>query len=266
MADEVDIDMAADDAAASDAVTDDADVADSNSDAAGAGDATAAGSADAGGVGDAGSDSAAADDGDSVDAASVNTDMADDDTGETSDDDGEGSEDEEGEDSVELFGVPEEGYVDFTIPEGLPAPADDYLNDFSEVAKELNLSQAGAQKLVDLHARGQQQAVAAVEKVMTDAHAQWKEELMSDPDLGGSKLAAAVGAARAGFRAVPHGLGEALLSDLKVAKLSSLPSLVRLGHYLSTLHGEGAFERGAGGGSPDPKPRAERWFPNANPG
>jgi hypothetical protein len=71
-------------------------------------------------------------------------------------------------------GAPEK-YADFKLPEGI-APDAEALKDFAAVAKELDLSQDKAQKLVDLQtkiiAREQQNGLASFQKLKAD----WLDE------------------------------------------------------------------------------------------
>ena len=84
-------------------------------------------------------------------------------------------------------GAPEQ-YADFAAPEGVELYAD-VVTDFKAVAKELNLSQNAAQKLVDTLgpkiAKQQQEQMA---KVVESAHTQWAEAAKADPEYGGAKF------------------------------------------------------------------------------
>lgn len=79
-------------------------------------------------------------------------------------------------------GAPEE-YADFTSPEGMDLDTE-VLGDLKSIAKELNLPQAQAQKIVDLGVRLQQKQAeswtAQIEK--------WVGEVKSDKEIGGDKL------------------------------------------------------------------------------
>lgn len=84
-------------------------------------------------------------------------------------------------------GAPE-AYAEFAIPSGMKPDAD--LNTaFSGIAKELNLSQEAAQKLVSFYGE------KVVEKVTRDMTAawtatseKWKADILADPDYGGEKF------------------------------------------------------------------------------
>ena len=99
------------------------------------------------------------------------------------DSDGEG----EGE-ANELTGAPEADYEAFEIPEGIQVN-EEGLTEFKTLAKELNLSQKGAQRLVDfqmqMNARQAEQAVQAYQ----DQQTEWLKALKSDPEIGGNDFA-----------------------------------------------------------------------------
>lgn len=83
--------------------------------------------------------------------------------------------------------VPEE-YSDFTMPEGMPAD-EQQLNDFKPLAKEMGLSQAKAQQLIDLYA---DKVLPAMGQRQADAWQQtldgWVQEAKSDKEIGGDNF------------------------------------------------------------------------------
>lgn len=84
-------------------------------------------------------------------------------------------------DKVEA-GAPEK-YADFTAPEGFEldkATVDKFL----PIAKELGLSQAGAQKLVDFQSELSKQASEAGVQLWMDTQKQWVDEIKADKDIG----------------------------------------------------------------------------------
>ena len=74
-------------------------------------------------------------------------------------------------------------YEKFTVPEGFDYN-DGSVNEFAALARELNLNQDQAQKLVDMHVRHwlgfEEQTRAQQEK--------WRDEAMNDPEFGGQKF------------------------------------------------------------------------------
>lgn len=90
-----------------------------------------------------------------------------------------------------LTGAPET-YVDFTLAKDVTI-APETLTEFQAAAKEMNLSQAGAQRLIDMATKNSEslmkKASDAQNKAWTDARTGWKAELASDPEIGGAKFA-----------------------------------------------------------------------------
>lgn len=107
--------------------------------------------------------------------------------------DGKPSEGEDKANSEEASkqGAPEQ-YEDFTAPEGV-AFNDTVLGKFSEVAKELDLTQEAAQKLIDAVAPAIAERQTAV---LSEASKQWKLEAEADKEIGGDKFAANLSTAR----------------------------------------------------------------------
>lgn len=105
--------------------------------------------------------------------------------GESGQNDGEQGETQKAE------GAPEQ-YEEFKAPEGQEFDPE-VLNNFKEVAKELNLSQEAAQKMLDkmgpVVAQRQAQQVEAL-------RSQWAEQSTADKEFGGEKLQENLGVAR----------------------------------------------------------------------
>jgi hypothetical protein len=74
-----------------------------------------------------------------------------------------------------------------TIPEGMTK--DDVLfGDFTNLAKEQNLTASQAQALVDLHAKQIQASVQKQSAEWAKTQEDWQAEVRADPDIGGDKL------------------------------------------------------------------------------
>jgi|GEM_PF-2725433 Microcystin-dependent protein len=80
--------------------------------------------------------------------------------------------------------VPDEavGYGDFSLPEGMVAD-EGMATEFRGLAKELNLPQGGAQKLVDFYAEAQAKQAREYHQQIQ----QWKDQVMSDAEMGGHR-------------------------------------------------------------------------------
>lgn len=87
-------------------------------------------------------------------------------------------------------GAPEK--YEFKAPENVSLD-EGLLGKYSEVAKELNLSQEAAQKLIDAVAPQMMQRQAEVLKA---ARAEWKEASQADAEFGGANFAANLSTAR----------------------------------------------------------------------
>ena len=125
----------------------------------------------------------------------------------------EGADDKQQTQEPSLHGAPET-YTDFTMEEGIAADPE-LMQQFGKLAKDLNLSQAGAQKLINMQngitkkmAAGYGAAFEAHQKAQTDARlAAEYQELQTDSEIGGAKLNETLGLAGYAFDAL--GCGDA---------------------------------------------------------
>jgi hypothetical protein len=78
-----------------------------------------------------------------------------------------------------------EQYADFTTPEGIEV-SPEFREQFKQLAKELDLTQEQAQKLIDLDAK---RALAQAEAAKTQSDA-WFAQTQSDKEIGGDNLRA----------------------------------------------------------------------------
>lgn len=83
---------------------------------------------------------------------------------------------------VKPEGAPE-AYAAYTLPEGIEL-AEATVKDFNTIAKELNIPQAGAQKLVDFYVKQMQEAEQAPFEFYKEQRTEWKKTITSDPNLG----------------------------------------------------------------------------------
>ena len=136
----------------------------------------------------------------------------------TTETDTSAQENADGEQQAEKPGAPEK--YEFQAPEG-QAFDDALLEAYSEVAKELNLSQDDAQKLLDkvapvMHAR-QQEQIAQVQEG-------WAEASRADKEFGGDKLDANLGVAKKALDAFASPELKTLLKD---TGLGNNPEVIR---------------------------------------
>jgi hypothetical protein len=146
---------------------------------------------------------------------------------------------------------------DFKTPEGTSLD-DVVMSGFKDVAKELNLTQASAQKLIDkvapLMAQRQEEQIGAIRD-------EWADQVRADKEIGGDKLPEALSIAKKGLAAY----GDAEIRDLLEATgLGSHPAVIKHFHRLGKLVKEDTFVGGAAGG--ESKDMASRMYPNETKG
>lgn len=158
----------------------------------------------------------------------------------------------------EVDGAPET-YEDFTLPEGMDRDADG-LEAFGTLAKEFDLSQDQAQKLVDVQVELVQRNADAAWQVWADKQNEWALEVRNDKELGGENIAGSKAAAKAFV--LKFG-GEEALEVLRLTGASNHPkvfgALARAGKELA----EDGIVSGANVGGDAPS-RAKIMFPDMN--
>lgn len=178
---------------------------------------------------------------DTVSGAAADDTVQGDDTsgGTSSQKDGEDTS-EGGDDSV--AGAPEE-YKDFTVPEGVQLD-ETALGAFKPVAKELGLTQEGAQKLVDLFVDTQKQQAEAFDTMKAD----WVKEAKADKEIGGAAYDQSVGYAK---KAIAHFGNPKLQAALDWSGLGDHPEVIRafskIGKEISEDQGENGDTVSGGG-------------------
>ena len=104
-------------------------------------------------------------------------------------------------------GAPEK-YSDFAVPEGFTLDKE-VAGDFGALAKEGNLSQGYAQKLVDFYVKQLQQMNNAPAEFYEAKQEEWKNAINSDPEIGGSKW----NGTKASIGRLFDSLGDSALTD-----------------------------------------------------
>jgi hypothetical protein len=153
-------------------------------------------------------------------------------------DDKEGKEGKDGKEGKEA-GAPEK-YEDFKLPEGMKAD-DAVMGEFQQLAKDMNLPQEAAQKLVDLGARMQ---VGTAEQMKTALETQgkaWGEQALVDKEFGGEKFEENLAVAKKGLDqfATPE-----LKNLLKETKLGNHPEVLRAFFRIGQAISEDGFVPG----------------------
>lgn len=149
--------------------------------------------------------------------------------------------------------VPES--YDLKMPDGVELDQDAVV-EFTAIAKELKLDQAAAQKLADVGAKMVQRQVEAHAKLVES----WVEQVKTDKEIGGDRLAENLGVAR---RALEMFGTPELRDVLNATGLGNHPEVIRAFYKVGKAISEDRFVSGApkGGTADDP---AKKLFPNMN--
>lgn len=159
----------------------------------------------------------------------------------------------EGEKEDTPEGAPEK--YEFKAPEGKEFDAE-VLGQFEEIARELNLSQDAAQRILDKMAP----TIAARQEAQVKAISQqWVEASKSDPEFGGEGLSANLAHAKKAMDTFATDELRKLLND---SHLGNNPEVIRLFVRVGKAIGEDGFVRSGAGVTPARDPR--RLYPNSN--
>jgi len=161
---------------------------------------------------------------------------------------GEGQGEGEGEGEQ---GAPET-YEDFTLPEGMELDPESS-EQFKATAKEMNLTQEQAQKLVDL----QGQVMAKQQEQLAQTVEQWKEDVKNDPEIGGPNMEKSVQEAQKALAA--YGT-DGLKDMLNQSGLGNHPEVVKFFAKVGRTLKEDTAEDGAAGKGNEDKTLAEALY------
>tara|TARA_R110000744_G_scaffold23133_1_gene58788 strand:- start:3132 stop:3773 length:642 start_codon:yes stop_codon:yes gene_type:complete len=158
----------------------------------------------------------------------------------------------------EPAGAPE-NYEAFTLPDGFDLD-DEMSTQFSEVAKELNLSQDQAQKLVDLQTAAATTAGIKSTEAWSDLKSTWQTEAKSDKEFGGKAFDENIGTAKLALE--KYGSDE-LNSAIELTGMGNHPEFIRLLYKVGlTLKEDKLMVEG--GGPVSPIERGKILFPDMN--
>jgi len=153
-----------------------------------------------------------------------------------------------------------EKYEDFKAPEGVVLDGE-VVSEFQAVAKELNLSQENAQKVIDrLAPKIAQKTSAQINDAVAKARTEWGETSKTDKEFGGDKLTENLGVAKKALDA--FGTPE-LRNLLNETGLGNHPEVVRFFYRAGKAINEDRLVTGgrpAGQGKDDPRV----MYPNSN--
>ena len=154
---------------------------------------------------------------------------------------GKDGDDKSADDDDKAKGAPEEGYADFNVPEGVELDKG-AIEGFTALAKELDLSQADAQRIIDLDSERMTKVAEQQSKEWEDVQKGFITELKDDKDFGGENFDKNVKFAR---RVIETFGGENKGEDLKKAfnetGVGNLPVLVKFLAKIGPLISEDTF-------------------------
>lgn len=148
----------------------------------------------------------------------------------------------EGEGEQKAAGAPEE-YVDFSAPEGLKLD-DAVMGDFKALAREMDLTQEQAQKLLEFGGDKLKAQIEAPYQLWRDTQVKWQQEVKADSEIGGANYDVSIRAAGEVFKPGPgnplvknEADAQALRQALNVTGAGNNPAVVkffvRLGKVIS---------------------------------
>lgn len=116
---------------------------------------------------------------------------------------------------------PEPQEIEIKVPEGAN---EELVTAFKEVAKEIALDSAKAQKIVDVFLEAEKKVVEAQQNEWRETQKRWLAEIQADPEFGGVHFEKNVNLAN---RALEKYGGEELIEFLKLAGLTNQPAIVK---------------------------------------
>ena len=167
----------------------------------------------------------------------------------------EGKQGKDPQDDGKPQGAPEK--YEFATPEGMQFD-DAVVGAFGEVAKDLNLSQEAAQKILDkvgpVMAAQQNEALQA-------ASTEWAEASKTDKEFGGDKLNENLAVAK---KAMDQFASPELRALLNESALGNNPEVIRMFYRVGKAISEDGFVVG-GNAKNSEQTTAQRLYPNMNP-
>jgi len=163
--------------------------------------------------------------------------------------DGKPLEPDEGKDKKPEIKASEE-YAEFTIPEGTTLD-EQTATEFKGLAKELDLTQEQAQKLLDFGGGKLRAQIEAPYKLWAETQAKWQAEVKADPEIGGTKFEQSIKDAAQVF--VPgdsnpfvkdEAEAKSLRDALNMTGAGNNPAIVKLFVKMGTLLNEPGSLRG----------------------
>jgi hypothetical protein len=151
-----------------------------------------------------------------------------------------------------------ETYEAFTLPEDV-AVDEKSIEAFLPLAKELNLTQEQAQKLVDFQVKTMQEGASTQSDNWDNVQKEWVSAVKSDAEIGGLAFEENIGIARKAMEA--FGTPE-LTAVLDSTGAGNNPEVVRFMYRVGKAISEDTIH--SGGAVAAPKSQAETLFPDMN--
>lgn len=141
-------------------------------------------------------------------------------------------------------GAPDE-YAPFELPEGIAADGA-VMDQFKATAKELNLPQEAAQRVVALGAQLVQQTQQQMREAWTATQEAWVSTIKTDPEIGGAKMGERVAVA---VKALDRFGSPELRKALNETGMGNHPEIVRAFYRVGLAISEDTLVTGKGGGA-----------------
>jgi hypothetical protein len=154
--------------------------------------------------------------------------------------------------------APEADY-EFAFAEGVEVDPET-LGDLKGLSKDLGLSKEQAQRIADLGAKQAQKWAEAQQAAIAEATSAWVEQVKSDKEIGGDKLAENLATAK---RALDKFGTPELRALLDESRLGNHPELIRAFHRIGRAIADDAIVPG-GRSTNQPTDPAKRLYDNSN--
>jgi hypothetical protein len=157
----------------------------------------------------------------------------------------------------DLQGAPEK-YEDFKVPEDFELNKD-VMDKATPMFKELGLSQAGAQRLIDFYAEQQKSVAEAPYKLWADTQKEWVDQVKADPEIGGKLPEVKATVAKALDALGDQKLANEFKAAMDYTGAGNHPAFVKAFYKMALMMTEGGHVAGRG-----PSPAGQRG-PGATP-
>lgn len=169
--------------------------------------------------------------------------------------DADKAKDGEKKDGKDAKSVVPEKYEDFKLPEGVSIDKEKH-EGFKALAKDLGLTQEGAQKLVDQHLNALKEAIDGPGKRWAELQTDWQKQVKDDSEIGGANFA---GMKASVARAIDKFGTPGLRDALNLTGAGNNPDIVKFIARLSKASAEGTPVTGSP--AKPPKSAAEILYP-----